>query len=177
MKYFLDSAITSEIETALEMWNIDGVTTNPRHVQASGKPFMTVIREIAGIFVCMAVGLACGTGYVALAAVFTLIVCIVMIIDGKLLSRRPSEPLELRIVVPESLNYAHEFDDIFEKYTSKSTLVSARTSNMGSLYKLRYSVMLRDTDSEQAFMDELRVRNGNLEISLGIAPAESGALL
>lgn len=134
-------------------------------------------REIAGLFVCMAVGLACGTGYVALAAVFTLIVCIVMIIDGKLLSRRPSEPLELRIVVPESLNYAHEFDDIFEKYTSKSTLVSARTSNMGSLYKLRYSVMLRDTDSEQAFMDELRVRNGNLEISLGIAPAESGALL
>jgi len=50
MKYFLDSAITSEIAYALEMWNIDGVTTNPRHVQASGKPFMTVIREIAGIF-------------------------------------------------------------------------------------------------------------------------------
>ncbi len=50
MKFFLDSAITSEIEYALEMWDIDGVTTNPRHVQASGKPFMTVIREIAQIF-------------------------------------------------------------------------------------------------------------------------------
>lgn len=50
MKFFLDSAITSEIEYALEMWDIDGVTTNPRHVQASGKPFMTVIREIAEIF-------------------------------------------------------------------------------------------------------------------------------
>lgn len=50
MKFFLDSAITSEIEYALEMWDIDGVTTNPRHVQASGKPFMTVIQEIAKIF-------------------------------------------------------------------------------------------------------------------------------
>ncbi len=50
MKFFLDSAITSEIEYALEMWNIDGVTTNPRHVLASGKPFMVVIREIAKLF-------------------------------------------------------------------------------------------------------------------------------
>ncbi|GAB4494578.1 MAG: fructose-6-phosphate aldolase [Anaerolineales bacterium] len=47
MQFFLDSAITSEIEYALKSFNIDGVTTNPRHVQASGKPFMTVIREIA----------------------------------------------------------------------------------------------------------------------------------
>lgn len=50
MKFFLDSAITGEIAYALEMWDLDGVTTNPRHVQASGKPFMQVIREIAGQF-------------------------------------------------------------------------------------------------------------------------------
>ena len=50
MKFFLDSAITNEIEYALKMWNLDGVTTNPRHVQASGKPFLTVIREIAALF-------------------------------------------------------------------------------------------------------------------------------
>ena len=50
MKFFLDSAKTDEIEYALEMWDIDGVTTNPRHVQVSGKPFMKVIREIATIF-------------------------------------------------------------------------------------------------------------------------------
>ena len=49
MKYFLDSAITDEISHALEMWDIDGVTTNPRHVQVSGKPFMTVVTEIADI--------------------------------------------------------------------------------------------------------------------------------
>jgi transaldolase len=50
MKFFLDSAYVHEIEYALKMWNLDGVTTNPRHVQASGKPFLTVIREIAGLF-------------------------------------------------------------------------------------------------------------------------------
>jgi transaldolase len=50
MKFFLDSAKTDEIEYALEMWDIDGVTTNPRHVQVSGKPFMKVIKEIATIF-------------------------------------------------------------------------------------------------------------------------------
>lgn len=50
MKFFLDSAITNEVEYALKMWNLDGVTTNPRHVQASGKPFLTVIRELAALF-------------------------------------------------------------------------------------------------------------------------------
>jgi len=50
MQFFLDSAITSEIAYALDMYNIDGVTTNPRHVQASGKPFLTVIQEIGKMF-------------------------------------------------------------------------------------------------------------------------------
>ena len=50
MKFFLDSAHVHEIEYALKMWNLDGVTTNPRHVQASGKPFLTVIREIGALF-------------------------------------------------------------------------------------------------------------------------------
>jgi transaldolase len=47
MKFFLDSALTDEIAYALDAFDIDGITTNPRHVQVSGKPFMTVIREIA----------------------------------------------------------------------------------------------------------------------------------
>ncbi len=50
MKFFLDSAHIHEIEYALKMWDLDGVTTNPRHVQASGKPFLTVIREIGSLF-------------------------------------------------------------------------------------------------------------------------------
>lgn len=49
MKFFLDSAHVHEIEYALKMWDLDGITTNPRHVQSSGKPFLTVIREIGGL--------------------------------------------------------------------------------------------------------------------------------
>lgn len=47
MKFFLDSALTDEITYALDAFDIDGVTTNPRHVQVAGKPFLTVIKEIA----------------------------------------------------------------------------------------------------------------------------------
>jgi transaldolase len=47
MKLFLDSAKVDEIRYALDAYDIDGITTTPRHVQAAGKPFMTVIREIA----------------------------------------------------------------------------------------------------------------------------------
>jgi transaldolase len=50
MKFFLDSAHVKEIDYALKMWDLDGVTTNPRHVQASGKPFLSVIQEIGSLF-------------------------------------------------------------------------------------------------------------------------------
>ena len=50
MKLFLDSAKTDEIKHALDIWDVDGITTNPRHVQASGKPFRQVIGEIAELF-------------------------------------------------------------------------------------------------------------------------------
>lgn len=46
MKFFLDSAMIDEIAYALDAWDIDGVTTNPRHIQATGKPMLQVIREI-----------------------------------------------------------------------------------------------------------------------------------
>ncbi len=50
MQLFLDSAKVDEIRHALEMWDVDGVTTNPRHVQAAGKPFRQTIEEIAELF-------------------------------------------------------------------------------------------------------------------------------
>lgn len=50
MKFFLDSAIIDEIRYAYKNWRIDGITTNPRHIQTSGKPFLTVMRELAEEF-------------------------------------------------------------------------------------------------------------------------------
>jgi transaldolase len=50
MKLFLDSARVDEIRHALEWWDLDGLTTNPRHVKDSGKPFRRVLAEIAELF-------------------------------------------------------------------------------------------------------------------------------
>ena len=74
--------------------------------------------------------------------------------------------MELHITVPESLRFAHEFDDLFESYTRSHALVKTKTTNMGSLYKLLYRVELKNSDLAQEFIDKLRCRNGNLEIAL-----------
>ena len=116
----------------------------------------------------MAVGLAAAVGYLGIAVLFTLILCAVMLLlDYVKLKDDPSMMLQLRITVPESLNYYDAFNDLFSKYTSSCTLVSAKTANMGSLYRLVYNVALRSDKEQKAFIDDLRCRNGNLEISLG----------
>ena len=74
--------------------------------------------------------------------------------------------MNLHITIPESLRFANEFDDLFAKYLKSHHLIQAKTTNMGSLYKLHYRVEMKDSKQSQAFIDELRCRNGNLEISL-----------
>jgi hypothetical protein len=126
-------------------------------------------KEIVCIFLAMASGLATAMGYVALAAVFVIIVCIAMVIANLIkLPQKDDLKRELRITVPEDLNYAHCFDDLFETYTNSAKLSTVKTTNMGSLYKLIYKLELKDEDSVQSFIDEIRCRNGNLEISLSI---------
>lgn len=126
-------------------------------------------RDIASVFLAMAVGLATGSGYVALAATLTVIVIGV----GVLLTcldfgaRRHGER-DLRITIPESLDYSEVFEDIFAKYTSKHELEKVKTSNMGSLYKLQYRITLKDISKEKQMIDEIRCRNGNLEIVCGV---------
>ena len=78
--------------------------------------------------------------------------------------------LDLRITVPEALNFANEFDDLFEKYTHKHHLYKTKTTNMGSLYKLYYKIQIKDAAKVKEFIDELRCRNGNLEIAVCDAP-------
>jgi hypothetical protein len=74
---------------------------------------------------------------------------------------------ELKITIPEGLDYTGVFDDLFKLYTTKSELIKVKTSNMGSLYKLDYRIGLKNPMEEKAFIDELRSRNGNLEITCG----------
>jgi len=131
-------------------------------------------REILGIFFSMVVGLACGMGYVSYAVLFTVIVCAVLVLLEKLhFGEKADSDRQLKITIPENLDYTGVFDDLFEKYTVKHELDSVKTTNMGSMYELRYSIALKDPAEEKHLIDELRCRNGNLTIACGKAPAVS----
>ena len=134
-------------------------------------------KEIVSIFLAMATGLATAKGYLALAAVFVIVVCLIMVLSNFITVKEKDDLMrELRITIPEDLNYAHEFDDLFEKYTKQSKLMNVKTTNMGSLYKLSYQVELNSEDIVQAFIDDLRCRNGNLEISMMVPAMEERIL-
>lgn len=125
-------------------------------------------KDICSIFIAMAVGIATGTGYVIVAGIFTAVLCLVNLIYNNLSFFKGNDlERELKITIPESLDYSGAFDDLFLEYTKKSELVLVKTSNMGSLYKLNYSIIFKDDVSEKEFIDKLRCRNGNLEISCG----------
>lgn len=126
-------------------------------------------KEIGSLFLAMAVGLAVGMGYIGYAVLFALVTGLFLMLATALTERKPCAAKEkiLRITIPEDLNYTDVFDDLMEKYTTRSEMTSVKTSNLGSLYKLTYEITLKDTNLEKEFLDELRCRNGNLEISIG----------
>ena len=134
-------------------------------------------KEIVSIFLAMATGLATAMGYIGLAIIFVVLICLVMFIVSFIhFTERDDLVRDLRITVPEDLNYAHEFDDVFAAYTHNAKLLTVKTSNMGSLYKLIYRVELTSEDSVQKFIDELRCRNGNLEIAVMMPELEGNRL-
>ena len=122
-------------------------------------------QDIAVIFLAMTVGLACGMGYIGLAILATLVVCGISLIRYSLPSGHGGADRDLKITIPEDMDYTDLFDDLFDSYTSQHTLTSVKTANMGSLFNLRYRVRLKDVKREKAFLDDLRCRNGNLEIA------------
>lgn len=132
-------------------------------------------KEICALFLAMAVGLACGMGYPGFGGLFAVIMVLFSLLltavnfGGK---KNEDRRKVLRITVPEDLDYGDVFRDILERYTEEYTLASVKTSNLGSLNRLSYNVVLRSEGSEKAMIDELRTRNGNLEISLSIQANE-----
>ena len=139
---------------------VAGAFSLVRFRSAAGKA-----RDISAIFLVMTAGLACAAGYVAIALLFTLIASGVMLLLS-LVPMSCDRFLALHITVPESLHFADAFDDLFEQYTKSRKLVKAKTSNMGSLYKLDYRIEMKDPSDLKAFLDDLRCRNGNLEIAI-----------
>jgi len=124
-------------------------------------------KEILCVFFAMTVGLACGMGHIFYATIITFIGCVLILLFSKVnIFEMTGVVRELRILMPENLDYTDVFDDIFKKYTSKVELEKVKTTNMGSLFELKYRVTMKSKANEKKFIDELRVRNGNLKIVL-----------
>ena len=122
-------------------------------------------KELVAIFMSMAIGILCGTGYVVLGVIFTLLLSLIMVVLA-LTNFGKAKELDkyLKITIPESLNYDEVFNDILKKYTKTYELISIKTLNLGSLYRIEYHITLKDPKNIKKMIDELRTRNGNLEI-------------
>ena len=125
-------------------------------------------REIGLVFLATAIGLATGMGYVVIAAVFfAVIAAFSLLLTAVGFGAGAAEERELRITIPENLDYDDLFDDLFAQYTRSAELDRVKTANMGTLYELSYKIVLRDAGQTKAFLDALRTRNGNLTIVCG----------
>ncbi len=122
-------------------------------------------REISSLFLAMAIGLATGMGYVALACVsFVIISAVILLLTQLHFGEGRSYRRVLKITIPENLNYDGLFDDVFNKYLRSSSLTRVKTASMGTLYELEYSIVLSEERVPKEFLDEIRCRNGNLNI-------------
>ena len=126
-------------------------------------------REIASVFLAMAIGLAVGMGQIIFASFLTVVASLVTIILSKTsFGSKKKVEKKLKIVIPEDLDFTGVFDDIFNKYMNNQKLEKVKTTNLGSLYELTYNVELKENVNEKELIDELRCRNGNLNIILGL---------
>lgn len=130
-------------------------------------------KDIAIVFFAMASGL----GYVTFACVFVVIMIVILILLTVFNFAQPHTDIkQLRITIPESLNYSDVFDDVMNKFTEKAELRKVKTTNMGTMFELSYNVVVKDSVNEKEFIDNLRMRNGNLNISLSVGENDNNNL-
>lgn len=125
--------------------------------------------EIAAILVAMGAGIAFGMGFIAygVAILIAMAVLFVLLSNVKIFEHKGlAEDQLLKITIPETLEYNGAFDDAFARYLKKAENIGVKTTGMGSMFRLSYKIQMKDAQEEKAFIDELRTRNGNLEISI-----------
>ncbi len=123
-------------------------------------------KEIAMVFLAMCTGLICGMGYLGYAVLFSLIMGVVCLIYSAVNLGSGKATRTLTVTIPEDLDYSEVFTDLLQEYTSSWELEQVRTTNMGTMFRLTYAVVMKDVSKEKEFMDKLRCRNGNLEIMI-----------
>ena len=126
-------------------------------------------KEIGSLFLAMGAGLICGMGYLGYAILFSVILSAMNMLYNAVdfgIRKKGNLYKTLHITIPEDLDYTGVFDGILREYTSSFELVTVKTTNMGSLFKLTYNLVLKNNASERELINELRCRNGNLEITV-----------
>lgn len=146
-------------------FSLAGTLSIIRFRSAPGDP-----KDIGFIFFDIAAGLACGVGLYGYGAIFVAILCIIMVLTEKFkFFEKKSVQKTLKITIPENLNYQGAFGEILKKYTKKYYLTRIRTTDLGSLFELNYDVVMLNDKDEREFINELRTRNGNLNIILAVS--------
>jgi hypothetical protein len=123
-------------------------------------------REIIAIFASMALGLILGMGYIGIAIIVFIVLALLTIILTSVNFGAQDNARTLTITIPDYLDYEGIFDSILRKYTKHYSLEKVRTKNMGSLFELTYTVYLKDLKKTKQFLDDIRVRNENLNVTL-----------
>lgn len=136
-------------------------------------------KEIGAIFLAMGTGIIVGMGYLGYAILCAAVLGGASALYSRLdfgCTRKNALQKTLQITIPEDLDYTGVFDDILRRYASEYELVQVKTTHMGSLFRLTYHMTLRAANQEKQLLDELRCRNGNLEISVSKQVTETGEL-
>ncbi|SCH89634.1 DUF4956 domain-containing protein [Romboutsia sp. 1001713B170207_170306_H8] len=149
-------------------FSLAGAFSIIRFRSAPGDP-----KDISYVFFTLAVGLTCGMGYIVYGIIFTTILCAVMLIlDAIKFAIPKTKTMQLKITIPEDLNYEGVFEDILSKYTNSWNIEKVKTRDFGSLFELSYIIHMKPDSNQKKFIDELRCRNGNLNITLTLSGFE-----
>lgn len=150
-------------------FSLAGAFSLIRFRSAPGDP-----KDISYVFFSLAIGLACGMGYIGYGAVFAIILCGVMVLLNYIKFAEPKDTrMTLKLTVPENLNFQNLCDDILVKYTNSWSLKHVKTSEFGTLFEVVYNINLKEAVSQKKFIDEIRCRNGNLNVTLILRGDES----
>ncbi|WP_150269904.1 DUF4956 domain-containing protein [Paenibacillus tepidiphilus] len=147
-------------------FSLAGAFSIIRFRSAPGDP-----KDITFVLFTMASGLACGVGAFGYAALFTVILCIIMVVLNRTgFGVKKTQEKTLKVTIPENLGYEEAFAEVFARFGVGYELKKIRTTELGSLYELVYTVRLNESTSQKEFLDAIRTRNGNLDLSLTMSP-------
>lgn len=150
-------------------FSLAGAFSIIRFRSAPGDP-----KDITYVLCTMAIGLACGMGFIVYALLASMVLSgVILFLEIVNFGKSNVNQKILKIMIPEDLNYHHVFDEVLKCYTQKFQLTRVKTANLGSIYELVYLISTSEALDEKAFIDELRCRNGNLNITLVLAPQSS----